>query len=59
MIETDSPFLIPRNLENKPKTNRNEPQYLSHIADEIAKLMDLETDELIDITYRNSINFFK
>ena len=59
MIETDSPFLIPRNLENKPRTNRNEPKYLPHIADEIAKLMNLKTEELIDITYRNSINFFK
>ncbi|MDC1190260.1 TatD family hydrolase [Gammaproteobacteria bacterium] len=57
MIETDSPFLIPRNLKNKPKTNRNEPQYLPHIAGEIAGLMSLETDDLIDITYKNSINF--
>ena len=27
------------------------------IADEIAGLMSLETDDLIDITYKNSINF--
>ena len=30
MIETDCPYLIPRNLKDKPKNNRNEPSYLPH-----------------------------
>ena len=58
MIETDCPYLIPRNLNNKPKNNRNEPAHLPHIANEIASLINLDNDELIDITYKNSINFF-
>jgi len=58
MIETDCPYLIPRNLNNKPKNNRNEPAYLPHIANEIALLINLDKDRLIDITYKNSINFF-
>ena len=58
MIETDCPYLIPRNLNNKPKSNRNEPAYLPHIANEIALLINLDKDKLIDITYKNSINFF-
>jgi TatD DNase family protein len=58
MIETDCPYLIPRNLNNKPKNNRNEPVYLPHIANEIALLINLDKDKLIDITYKNSINFF-
>lgn len=37
MIETDAPFLIPRNLKPRPQSNRNEPAYLPHIAAEIAK----------------------
>ena len=41
MIETDEPYLIPRNLEMKPKNNRNEPQFLPHIANEIAVLMNI------------------
>ena len=32
MIETDCPYLIPKNLQNKPKNNRNEPANLNHIA---------------------------
>jgi len=39
MIETDAPYLIPRNLEIKPKNNRNEPKFLPHIANEIAALI--------------------
>jgi TatD DNase family protein len=58
MIETDCPYLIPRNLNNKPKNNRNEPAHLPHIANEIAALISLDKNELIDITYKNSINFF-
>ena len=58
MIETDCPYLIPRNLSDKPKNNRNEPAYLPHIANEIALLINLDKDKLIDITYKNSINFF-
>jgi TatD DNase family protein len=58
MIETDCPYLIPRNLSDKPKNNRNEPAYLPHIANEIALLINLDKDKLIDITYKNSISFF-
>ena len=58
MIETDCPYLIPRNLKNKPKNNRNEPAHLPHIANEIAALISLDKNKLIDITYKNSINFF-
>ena len=36
MIETDAPFLIPKNFDNKPKKNRNEPKYLTNILNTIA-----------------------
>lgn len=58
MIETDSPYLIPRNLIIKPKNNRNEPSYLPHIAREIADIINIDLSKLIDITYKNSISFF-
>lgn len=59
MIETDCPYLIPRNLTNKPKNNRNEPSYLPHIASEIASLVKIDKDEFSNATYQNSMNFFK
>jgi len=59
MIETDCPYLIPRNLRDKPKNNRNEPSYLPHIALEIADLIEIDPEKLANITYKNSMNFFK
>jgi TatD DNase family protein len=38
ILETDAPYLLPRNLTPKPKSRRNEPCYLSAIADQIAQL---------------------
>ena len=56
MIETDCPYLIPRNI--KVKGNRNEPSFLPHIASEIASLMHVDEKVLIKQTYENAINFF-
>lgn len=58
MLETDCPYLIPRNLDNKPKNNRNEPSFLPHIAKEISGLMEITPNELADKTFNNSIQFF-
>lgn len=38
ILETDAPYLLPRNLTPKPKSRRNEPCYLSAIADQVAML---------------------
>ncbi|MAG57103.1 MAG: hydrolase TatD [Planctomycetes bacterium] len=37
MIETDAPYLLPRDLRPRPKTRRNEPQWLPHIAATVAE----------------------
>jgi TatD DNase family protein len=58
MIETDCPYLIPKNLEEKPKNNRNEPAFLPHIAKEISTLINADINQLVKKTYENSINFF-
>ncbi len=36
MIETDAPYLIPRDMRPKPKTRRNEPQWLPWVARRVA-----------------------
>ena len=58
MIETDCPYLIPKDLPNKPKNNRNEPANLSHIAKVIALLMDVDELKLREQTFHNSKSFF-
>jgi TatD DNase family protein len=36
MLETDSPYLLPRDLLPKPKSRRNEPMFLPHVAAALA-----------------------
>lgn len=38
MLETDAPYLLPRDLRPKPKSGRNEPAFLPHIAAVVAAL---------------------
>ena len=59
MIETDCPYLIPKDLPNKTKNNRNEPANLNHIAKVIAKLIDVDELKLREQTFHNSKSFFK
>ncbi len=58
MLETDCPYLIPKNLLKKPKKNINEPKYLPHIANEICELVGIGIEELKLATYDNTVNFF-
>ena len=58
MIETDSPYLIPKNLMVKPKKNVNEPKYLPHIANKICELTGYDLEELKSATSNNAIEFF-
>lgn len=58
MIETDGPYLTPRNLAEKPKNGRNEPQYLPHIAQTVAHARQQSLSHIAKICYRNSQQFF-
>jgi len=37
LLETDGPYLLPRDLHPKPASRRNEPAYLPHIAAVVAR----------------------
>ena len=37
MIETDAPYLLPRTVKPAPSHRRNEPMYLAHIVEELAR----------------------
>ena len=58
MLETDSPYLVPRNLRPKPKSSRNEPCYLPHIAATIAAARGEETSQLLQRSLRVTESFF-
>ena len=37
MIETDAPYLLPRTVKPQPSSRRNEPMFLAHIVEELAR----------------------
>jgi TatD DNase family protein len=37
LLETDGPYLMPRDLDPQPASRRNEPAYLPHIAAVVAR----------------------
>jgi len=37
MIETDAPYLLPRTIKPAPSHRRNEPMFLAHIVEELAR----------------------
>ncbi|MFT7684868.1 MAG: TatD DNase family protein [Candidatus Azotimanducaceae bacterium] len=59
MIETDSPYLMPRTIRPKPKTRRNEPKNLSYICEFIANILDKPYEDIASQTTSNAINFFR
>jgi TatD DNase family protein len=54
LIETDSPYLAPVPYRGKI----NDPSYVIHVAEEIAKLKNISVDEVGDITTRNFFKLF-
>lgn len=58
MLETDAPYLTPRSLRPKPKSSRNLPQYLPHIAETVAQLRGTELASLSKQCLLNTKQFF-
>lgn len=58
MIETDAPYLMPRNLRPKPKTRRNEPCTLPLVLNAIASVRPESPEELAGFTTENAKRFF-
>ena len=58
LLETDAPYLLPRTMQPKPKSRRNEPAYLPVIAQMVARLTNRTMDELATLTWQNSQQLF-
>ena len=58
MIETDAPYLLPRDLKPRPKLRRNEPKYLPHICQTVASCYQESAEIIEKHCYENSIRFF-
>lgn len=59
MVETDAPYLLPRDLEPRPRTRRNEPAHLPHVLRTLARLMDVPPERLAEASTRNAETLFQ
>jgi len=58
LIETDAPYLLPKNITPKPKSGRCEPCHLPYVSEKIAELRNTNHDVLVAVTTLNSIKLF-
>lgn len=55
LLETDSPYLTPEPFRGQ----ENQPAYLKYVVEKIAKLRNISTDEVEEITTQNAKRAFK
>ncbi|HEU4664839.1 MAG TPA: TatD family hydrolase, partial [Dokdonella sp.] len=58
MIETDAPYLLPRDLHPKPSHRRNEPMYLAHVCAAVAAARGERVADTAALTRANARAFF-
>jgi TatD DNase family protein len=58
LVETDAPYLLPRDLNPKPKSRRNEPALLVHVAQTVAGLRGQSLETVATLSTRNAEALF-
>ena len=58
LIETDAPYLLPRDLPAKPRARRNEPAFLRHVLERIATEIGKPADTIAQATTENAERLF-
>jgi TatD DNase family protein len=59
MIETDAPYLLPRTVKPAPSHRRNEPMYLAHIVEELARDRGENVEVTAAATAASARDFFR
>lgn len=58
MLETDAPYLLPRDLKNPPSGRRNIPELLPHILESVAFHMDIPASQIARAATLNTERLF-
>ncbi|ERP79292.1 TatD family hydrolase, partial [Yersinia pestis] len=59
LLETDAPYLLPRDLNPKPASRRNEPCFLPHIVQQVAAWRQEDPNWLGQKTDENARRVFR
>jgi TatD DNase family protein len=59
LLETDAPYLTPRDMRPRPKARRNEPAFLPHILRTVAAALGRPAEEVAAETAGNAITLFR
>ena len=59
LVETDAPYLLPRTVKPPPSHRRNEPMYLAHIVEELARDRGEDAGATAALTTANARAFFR
>jgi len=58
LIETDAPYLLPRTIQPKPKSRRNEPAFLVEVLKTVAEARGQSAEHVAEVTTANAMRFF-
>ncbi|MDH3351139.1 MAG: TatD family hydrolase [Gammaproteobacteria bacterium] len=58
LIETDAPYLLPRTIQPRPRSRRNEPAYLTEVVRVVAEARGQRVEHVANITTNNAMQFF-
>ena len=59
LLETDAPYLLPRNLRPKPPGRRNEPKYLPAVLEKLAECTGRDRGDIARQTTENAARLFR
>jgi TatD DNase family protein len=59
LLETDAPYLTPRDIRPQPKSRRNEPSFLPHILNTVARALGKPPAEVAAQTTQNAQRLFR
>jgi TatD DNase family protein len=58
LLETDAPYLLPRDLDPPPKDRRNEPKFLPQVAARLAAILEMPASDVAAAATANAERLF-
>lgn len=59
LLETDAPYLMPQTIRPRPKSRRNEPAHMHHVARAVGEPRGQSPEEVAALSTENARRFFR